>query len=61
MPWEKKRFIKNEGEKNKETIEESGLHCKLHGSRFGNNYHAKCTFHRFIWNRHKCHSCTCIV
>jgi len=36
-------------------------HHKLHGSRFGNNSHAKFVFHRFVWNRHGCHSSTCIV
>jgi hypothetical protein len=36
-------------------------HHKLHGSWFGNNSHAKFAFHRFVWNRHECHSFTCSV
>jgi hypothetical protein len=36
-------------------------HHKLHGSWFGNNNNAKYIFHRFVWNRHGCHSSTCIV
>ncbi len=31
-------------------------HHELHGSWFGNNSYAKFAFHRFIWNKHKCHS-----
>jgi hypothetical protein len=34
---------------------------KLHESWFGNNRHAKSTFHMFIWNKHGCHSSICIV
>ncbi len=36
-------------------------HHKLHGSRLGNNFHAKFVFHRFIWNRHGCHSSICLL
>ncbi len=36
-------------------------HHKLHGSRYGNNNCAKFVFHRFVWNRHKCHSFIYIV
>jgi hypothetical protein len=60
-PWEKNSLIRNEREKQQEATEDSGLHHKLQRSRFGNNNHAKFTFHRFVWNRHKCHSSTCIV
>jgi len=31
-------------------------HHKLHGSWFNNNSCAKFSFHKFVWNRHKCHS-----
>jgi hypothetical protein len=37
------------------------IHHKLHGSQFDNNMSKKFSFHRFIWNRHRCHSFTCIV
>jgi hypothetical protein len=40
---------------------ETYLHHKLHGSWFGNNSYVKFSFHRLNWNRHKCHSSTCIV
>ncbi len=36
-------------------------HHKLNGSRFDNNSHAKSNFHRFVWNKHGCHSSTCDV
>jgi hypothetical protein len=36
-------------------------HHKFHGSWFGNNSPAKFVFHKFIWNRNKYHSSTCIV
>jgi hypothetical protein len=39
----------------------SHCHHKFHGSRFGNNSRVKFAFHRFIWNRHGCHSSSCIV
>jgi hypothetical protein len=31
-------------------------HHKFHGSQFGNNNHVKSIFHKFVWNRHECHS-----
>ncbi len=31
---------------------------KFHGSRFNNNNHAKFAFHKFVWNKHECHSST---
>jgi len=37
------------------------LHHKLHGSQFDNNNHVKFSFHRFIWNKHGCHSSICTV
>jgi hypothetical protein len=37
------------------------MHHKFHGLRFGNNSHAKSTFHRFVWNRHEYHSPIYIV
>jgi hypothetical protein len=43
------------------TYDEQLLHHKIHRSWFGNNNCAKSTFHRFVWNRHKCHSSICIV
>jgi hypothetical protein len=36
-------------------------HHKFHGSQFDNNSHVKFAFHRFIWNRHKCHSSTSTI
>jgi len=36
-------------------------HHKLHGSQFDNNSCTKFAFHRFVWNRPKCHSSTYIV
>jgi len=36
-------------------------HHKFHGPWFGNNSCAKFDFLRFVWNRHRCHSFTCIV
>jgi hypothetical protein len=36
-------------------------HHKFHESQFGNNNHAKFVFPKFVWNRHECHSSTCIV
>jgi hypothetical protein len=37
------------------------LHCKLYGSQINNNGRVKFVFHRFIWNKHRCHSSTCIL
>jgi hypothetical protein len=34
---------------------------KLHESQFNNNSHAKFAFHKFVWNRNGCHSCTFII
>jgi hypothetical protein len=34
---------------------------KLHGPRFGNDSCDIKKFHRFVWNKHKCHSYMCIV
>jgi hypothetical protein len=34
---------------------------KFHGSQFDNNSNVKSTFHRFVWNKHGCHSYICIV
>ncbi len=36
-------------------------HHKFHESWFDNNNHAKFAFHRFVWNRHKCHSSICTI
>jgi len=36
-------------------------HHKLNGSRFNNNSNVKPIFHRFTWNKHICHSSTCVV
>jgi hypothetical protein len=36
-------------------------HHKFHGSQFGNNSSTKFAFHWFVWNRHGCHSSSCIV
>ncbi len=36
-------------------------HQKHHRSRFRNNSHLKCDFHRSIWNIHRCHSFACIL
>ncbi len=38
-----------------------GFHHKLHGPWFGNNIHVESIFHRFLLNKHGCHSSTCIV
>jgi hypothetical protein len=40
---------------------ETASHHKLNGSRFGNNSHVKFIFHWFVWNKHGCHSSTCVV
>jgi hypothetical protein len=37
------------------------LHHKLNGSQFGNNSRAKSAFHGSVWNKHECHSSTCVV
>jgi hypothetical protein len=37
------------------------LHHKYNGSRFDNNSRAKFAFHRFIWNKHECHSFTYVI
>jgi hypothetical protein len=37
------------------------LHHKFHVSQYNNNSHVKFSFHRFIRNRHGCHSSTFIV
>jgi hypothetical protein len=34
---------------------------KFNGSQFGNNSCAKFAFHRFVWNKHECHSSTCVI
>jgi hypothetical protein len=40
---------------------ERGSHHKLNGSQFGNNSRVNIFFHRFMWNKHGCHSFTCVV
>jgi hypothetical protein len=37
------------------------MHHKLHGPQFTNISHVKFAFHRFVWNRHGCHSSTYIL
>jgi len=34
---------------------------KLNGSLFGNNDHAEFAFHRFVLNKHGCHSFACVI
>jgi hypothetical protein len=40
---------------------ERGSHHKLNGPGFGNNNCLILFFHRFIQNKHGCHSFTCVV
>jgi hypothetical protein len=54
-------FLNDSSDFAKNILISFSFHHKLNGSQFGNNNHVKFDFHRFVWNKHGCHSSTCVV